>query len=116
MENENRITSSVAAITLVAYNPYTLPEKSTTGKYKPRSDSIPIYPLQRDFYPPKFGLYAKNDEVSYMLLYIEGTKIRNKTNCTPSFKMQWEPCQTEDPDQTGPHKQQSNLCLCCGHG
>ena len=27
-----------------------------------------------------------------MLLYIEGTKIRNKTKCTPNFKMQWEPC------------------------
>ena len=26
-----------------------------------------------------------------MLLYIEGTKIRNKTKCTPNFKMQWEP-------------------------
>ena len=25
-----------------------------------------------------------------MLLYIEGTKIRNKTKCTPNFKMQWE--------------------------
>ena len=27
-----------------------------------------------------------------MLLYIEGTKIRNKTKCTPNFKMQWIPC------------------------
>ena len=26
-----------------------------------------------------------------MLLYIEGTKIRNKTHCTPNLKMQWEP-------------------------
>ena len=26
-----------------------------------------------------------------MLLYIEGTKIKKKTKCTPNFKMQWEP-------------------------
>ena len=27
-----------------------------------------------------------------MMLYIEGTKIRNKTKCTPDFKMPWESC------------------------
>ena len=55
-------------------------------------DSIPIYPLQRGFYPPKLACTPKNDEVPYMLLYIEGSKIRNKTKCTPNFKMQLESC------------------------
>ena len=50
-------------------------------------DSIPIYPP-----PQNLACTPKNDEVLYMLLYIEGTKIRNKTKCTPNFKMQWEPC------------------------
>ena len=40
------------------------------------SDSIPIYPLQMVFYPPP-SPPKKNDEASYMLLYIEGKK--NKT-------------------------------------
>ena len=54
-------------------------------------NNIPIYPLQRVFYTQNLACTPKNDEVLYMLLYIEGTKIRNKTKCTPSFKMQWEP-------------------------
>ena len=58
------------------------------------ADSILIYPLQRDFYPQNLACTPKNDEVPYMLLYIEGTKIKNKTKCTPDFKMQWEPWQT----------------------
>ena len=53
--------------------------------------SIPIYPLQRIFYPQNLACTPKNDEVPYMLLYIVGTKISNKTKCTPNFKMQWEP-------------------------
>ena len=36
--------------------------------------SIPIYPLQRVFYPQNLVCTPKNDEVPYMLLYIEGTK------------------------------------------
>ena len=45
--------------------------------------SIPIYPLQRVFYPQNLACTPKNDEMSYMPLYIKGTKIRNKTKCTP---------------------------------
>ena len=47
------------------------------------------------FYPQNLAWTPKNDEVPYMLLYIEGTKIRNKTKCTPYFKMQWEPCSVD---------------------
>ena len=52
----------------------------------------PAFPftLYRGFFTPKFGLYPKNGKASYMLLYIEGTEIRNKTRCTPNSKMQWE--------------------------
>ena len=53
--------------------------------------SIPIYPLQRIFYPQNLACTPKNDEVPYMLLNIEGIKIRNETKCTPYFKMKWEP-------------------------
>ena len=48
-------------------------------------------PSAEGFYPQNLACTPKNDEVSYMLLYIEGTKIRNKTKCTPDFKMQWDP-------------------------
>ena len=54
--------------------------------------SIHIYPLQRVFYPQNLACTPKNDKVPYMLLYTEGTKIRNKTKCIPNCKMQWEPC------------------------
>ena len=60
--------------------------------------SIPIYPLQRVFYPQNLACTPKNDEVPYMLLYIEGTKIRNKTKCTPNFKLQWEPWKVDVPN------------------
>ena len=60
--------------------------------------SIPIYPLQRVFYPQNLACTPKNDEVPYTLLYIEGTKIRNKTKCTPDFKMQREPCSDSNCD------------------
>ena len=49
-------------------------------------------PSAEGFYPQNLACTPKNDEVPYMLLYIEGTKIRNKTKCTPNFKMQWERC------------------------
>ena len=35
------------------------------------------------FLPQNLTCTPKNDEVPYMVLYIEGT---------PNFKMQWEPC------------------------
>ena len=59
-----------------------------------RVTSIPIYPLQRVCYHQNLACTPhppQNDEASYMLLCIEGTKIRNKTQCTPNLKMQWEP-------------------------
>ena len=43
------------------------------------------------FYTQNLACTPKN-VVLYMLLYTEGTKIRNKATCTPSLKMQWEPC------------------------
>ena len=36
------------------------------------------------FYPQNLACTPKNDEAPYMLLYIEGTKIMNKTKCTPN--------------------------------
>ena len=48
-------------------------------------------PSAERFYPPNLACTPKNDEVPYMVLYIEGTKIRNKTKCTSNLKMQWEP-------------------------
>ena len=54
----------------------------------PAKYSIPIYPLQRVFYPQNLACTPRNDVVPYMLLYTEGTKIRNKTKCTPKSKCQ----------------------------
>ena len=51
------------------------------------STSIPIYRLQRVFYPQNLACTPKNDEAPYMLLYIEVTKIRNKTKCTPTVQI-----------------------------
>ena len=48
-------------------------------------------PSAEGFYPQNLACTPKNDEVPYMLLYIEGTKIRIKTKCIPNFKMQWNP-------------------------
>ena len=48
--------------------------------------SIPIYPLQRVFYPQNLACTPQNDEVAYMLLCTEGTKISNKTKCTPQVQ------------------------------
>ena len=54
--------------------------------------SIPIYPLQRVFYPQNLPCTPKIEGILYMLLYIGGTKVWKKSYCTLSFKMQWEPC------------------------
>ena len=72
------------------YHPFMHVYNPGAGTDNPHS--IPIYPLQRVFYPQNLACTPNNDEVPYMLLYIEGTKIRNKPKCTPNFKMQWEPC------------------------
>ena len=60
--------------------------------------SIPIYPLQRVFYPPNLACTPKNDEVPYTLLYIEGTKKGIRPNVPPIFKMQWELCSDSNCD------------------
>ena len=65
--------------------------RSSSDATEPGVSSIPIHPLQRVFYPQNLACTPQNDKASCMLLYIEGTKIRNKTRCTPNWKMQWEP-------------------------
>ena len=49
------------------------------------SEDFPSYSCQTQFgsSPRRFGLYSQNVKVPYLLLYIKGTKIRNKIKCTP---------------------------------
>ena len=50
-------------------------------------DSAFPFTLCRGFFTPKiWPVPPKNDEAFFMLLYIEGTKIRNKTRCTPNLR------------------------------
>ena len=44
-------------------------------------------PSAEGFYPQNLACIPKNDEVPCMLLYTEGTEIRNKTKCTTNFKV-----------------------------
>ena len=65
------------------------------GKIKPKTfpSASHLPPTEGFFTPQILACTPKTDEVPYMLLYTENsTKIKNKTKCTPNFKMQWEPC------------------------
>ena len=74
--------------------------------------SMPIYPLQRVFYPQNRPCTPK----SVGTFYMQGYKVKEKTaivpHCTPSFKTQWAPCGgytglTKCP----PYQRDLNVCI-----